>query len=204
MKHYRLIKLLFGTLLFMGLSCNSRNSINYDLPNDSLVNVVIKRLIDLDSTILRTNLSLRLCPYTLDYSLDIKRDSATPPPPPNLSLINPISPKIIYEFFKTKIDSTIRLSDTSFFFSEIANSKDRFLDTLMFKNFNLVKVDYSRHKDYFRLDSLLVFYYPIFASDKKTVYINYHYKGYGVGSVLRFRNNQWIMTSQFDTWVRCK
>jgi hypothetical protein len=197
-------KIISVLILFMLISCNKKDIKHYDLPSDSLINVVISRVIKLDTvkSDFGFTIAKRLCPYTLDYSFDIKRDSLTPPPSIDMSVINPISPKILIDFINMKLDSSINKLDTSFFALQITNSNNRFIDTLLFKDFKFSNIKYFRHKDYCRLDSIMVFFVPIFSSDKKFVYINYHYNGFGIGTILKRKNNDWIKVSEFDTWIR--
>lgn len=195
-------KLIGLIILSISLSCTGKKIVYNDLPNDSIINVVIKRIVEIDSMHNNKNfyIAQRLCPYSKDYSSNIDRDSKTPPPSHNNSIINPISPQDFLTYFKTKIDSLINPSDTALYSLQIDYSTDRFLDTSLFRDYKLVNVDYKTTKDYYRLDSIAVFYVPIFTKDNAYVYVNYHYKGWGSGFILKNINKDWILISRFNTW----
>lgn len=194
----RIIVLSIVTSIIV-ISCTSPNNRGLKIPNDSLINSVIRRVIDLDSIGREVPISIQLCPYTLDYSIDENRIEDIPPPPPNNSTINPISPKYLWSFIKEKIDTTLDLQDTSFLLNQILASKGKFLNIHFLKPHNLIEIKYKSFKDYFRTDSIVVFYYPIFTSDIKYVYVNYHYKLSGYGLILKNVGGVWNRITEFDT-----
>jgi hypothetical protein len=78
-----------------------------------------------------------------------------------------------------KHNSNFNISDSSYISAQIIKSNHKFIDTTLIKDFKFVKVEYLKRNYYFRYDSIMVFYYPIFTNDKKCVYINFHYQGSG-------------------------
>jgi hypothetical protein len=194
------LNLLYTLIVLCSFSCSNTINQGSNIPNDSLVNVVIRQVLEIDSISKEISISKRLCPYTLDYSMDQELDKPIPPPPPNQTIINPISPKILWNFLSKKIDISLDMNDTTFISQQISKSEDKFLINDFMNPYKLVELNYHNFRDYFRNDSIIIFYYPIFTSDRKYVYVNYHFQGHGIGVILKNDNVGWKQLLEFDTW----
>jgi hypothetical protein len=200
---FRLVKIgLFFIISGLIMGCQHQPGKTANLPSDSLLNEVIATIC-MDTSIINPNrdvISRQLCPYTLYYHENNGIGERTPPPPPSMGIINPISPAELITFIKSKLGDTLKNSDTALLSLQIRQSKNKYLDSTYFKSFRLANITITSFKDYFRNDSIVVFSYPIFFSNDNLVYVNAHRRSHGTGLILQRIDNDWKIMKEFDTW----
>ena len=182
------------------ISCKNENNQISDNTN-KLNQEVIQTILQLDSSYITKNtlISRQLCYYTLDTTIPQKREKHVAPPEVNYKVINPITAiSIINLFNKHGVNFNIQ-EEKNILENQIIESKNKQLDSIVF-GYKTIEIKFKKIEDYFRKDSTLVFFTPIYSKNKEYVFVKYHFMKIGKGFILKKENNNWIKISEFNTW----
>jgi hypothetical protein len=201
--------LLLGITVLL-FACNNIAKRN-DIPDNRLINEIIRETIKQDSLDTSVPMSNKLISYYF-YSVEIEKNSSLefPPPPPPLppTTNGKGKPLNLYYFrlYQTKlIGYTINAEDSIFFERQFTKAQNIVLDSIKFKDIIRVEDNTNRQPGKFRSQEIFEFFIPLFNRDKTIVWVEYNYRcpacGYGRLVIFKKTNNGWLRIDSYETWT---